>query len=219
MSPKKVDTKVILTKLLSVYLFCYGPLPAAPKQTFTQTRKHVMRFKRTNELGRRSYSIPAQPRYSGGRPYRSFSRPPIKYSSVRSQPRDFGQTRRTPYGRVKTLRYDLDRIPGDRNFIRIRQIVARPRVVATIPVRRGVKRPGLKISQFLSPLQWGGGNHPEDYVTPDDRPEKFYRIPPKSGTGWVQGRNAQSGAAWESNQAGFDRGGKRRSNRLSEHFF
>jgi len=169
--------------LLSVYIFCYGPLPAASNQTLTETRKHVMRFHRTNELGRQRYYVASQPRYSGGRPYRSFSRPPVKYPSLRSKPGDFGKARSTPYGRVTTLRYDMDRIPGDRNFIRIRQILQPTRRMTYITpehlVRDRVeKRPGARISQLLSPLL-GGGEVIYDYETPGQRFRAYQKGNPK----------------------------------------
>jgi len=145
-----------------------------------------MRFHRTNDVGRRRHSVPTTAGYSGGRPYRSFSRPPVKYSSIRSQPRDLDTPRRTPYGRVRTLRYDLDRIPGDRNYIRIRQIASKPRVTVYRPPEhlareRVVKRSGNKVSQLLSPLQWGGGMHVEDYETPGQRENAYWRTNPPQG--------------------------------------
>jgi len=128
-----------------------------------------MRFRRSNDVGRRSYSIPSQARYTGGRPYRSFGRAPIKYSLGRSPSGSIGQTRRTPYGRVITLRTQTDRIPGDRNYVRIRQIapVTMYRAPMTISHQQVDKHPIQEIPEFIEIAQLGGGvQSPQYYVEP-----------------------------------------------------
>jgi hypothetical protein len=80
----------------------------------------------------------------------------------------------------------LDRIPGDRNYIRIRQIPSTKRVPiyrtpAHLVRERITKRLGNKISQLISPLLMGGAARSEDYETPGQPMQAFWKTNPKGG--------------------------------------
>lgn len=144
-----------------------------------------MRFRRSNDIGRRYYSIPTQTGYTGGRPYRSFGRTPIKYSLGRSPSRSPGQTRGTPYGRITTLQPYTS---GDRNYIRIRQIlpttVQQHTIVENIERDAAEKRASDAISDLFSYRLLDKNNQYVSMSPPyfhDPAYRKIQKVNPKAG--------------------------------------